>query len=54
MMQSRLASFAAKLPEREVDAILVSGAENRLYLSGSRLNPASTYPAGAASSLKTS
>jgi Xaa-Pro aminopeptidase len=34
MMQSRLASFVAKLPEREVDAILVSGAENRRYLSG--------------------
>ncbi len=34
MMQSRLATFAAKLPEREVDAILVSGAENRRYLSG--------------------
>ena len=33
-MQSRLASFVAKLPEREVDAILVSGAENRRYLSG--------------------
>lgn len=28
-MQSRLASFAAKLPEREVNAIPVSGAENR-------------------------
>ena len=27
MMQSRLASFVAKLPEREVDAILFSGAE---------------------------
>lgn len=34
MMQSRLASFVAKLPEREVDAILVSGAENRGYLAG--------------------
>ena len=34
MMQSRLATFVAKLPEREVDAILVSGAENRRYLSG--------------------
>ena len=34
MMQSRLANFVAKLPEREVDAILVSGAENRRYLSG--------------------
>ena len=34
MMQSRLASFVAKLPEREVDAILVSGAENRRYLAG--------------------
>ena len=34
MMQSRLAAFAAKLPDREVDAILVSGAENRRYLSG--------------------
>ncbi len=34
MMQSRLATFAAKLPEREVDAMLVSGAENRRYLSG--------------------
>ena len=34
MMQSRLASFVATLPEREVDAILVSGAENRRYLSG--------------------
>ena len=34
MMQSRLSSFVAKLPEREVDAILVSGAENRRYLSG--------------------
>ena len=34
MMQSRLATFVAQLPEREVDAILVSGAENRRYLSG--------------------
>ncbi len=34
MMQSRLATFVAKLPQREVDAILVSGAENRRYLSG--------------------
>ena len=34
MMQSRLASFATKLPERKVDAILVSGADNRRYLSG--------------------
>ena len=34
MMQSRLASFVARLPEREVDAILISGAENRRYLSG--------------------
>ncbi len=34
MMQSRLATFVAKLPEREVDAMLVSGAENRRYLSG--------------------
>ena len=34
MMQSRLATFVAKLPEREVDAILISGAENRRYLSG--------------------
>ena len=34
MMQSRLANFVAKLPEREVDGILVSGAENRRYLSG--------------------
>ena len=34
MMQLRLATFVAKLPEREVDAILVSGAENRRYLSG--------------------
>ena len=34
MMQSRLASFVAKLPEREVDAILISGADNRRYLSG--------------------
>ena len=34
MMQSRLSTFVAKLPEREVDAILVSGAENRRYLSG--------------------
>ena len=34
MMQSRLASFVARLPEREVDAILVSGPENRRYLSG--------------------
>ena len=34
MMQSRLTTFVAKLPEREVDAILISGAENRRYLSG--------------------
>ena len=34
MMQSRLATFVVQLPEREVDAILVSGAENRRYLSG--------------------
>ena len=34
MMQSRLSAFVAKLPEREVDAILISGAENRRYLSG--------------------
>ena len=34
MMQSRLANFVAKLPEKEVDAILISGAENRRYLSG--------------------
>ena len=34
MMQSRLTTFVAKLPEREVDAMLVSGAENRRYLSG--------------------
>ena len=34
MMESRLATLVAKLPEREVDAILVSGAENRCYLSG--------------------
>ncbi len=34
MMQTRLATFVAQLPEREVDAILVSGAENRRYLSG--------------------
>ena len=34
MMQSRLATFVAKFSEREVDAILVSGAENRRYLSG--------------------
>ena len=34
MMESRLATFVAKLPEREVDAILVSGADNRCYLSG--------------------
>ena len=35
MMQSRLATFVANLPEREVDAILVSGAENQRYPSGS-------------------
>ncbi len=34
MMQTRLSTFVAQLPEREVDAILVSGAENRRYLSG--------------------
>ena len=34
MMESRLATLVAKLPEREVDAVLVSGAENRCYLSG--------------------
>ena len=34
MMQSRLSTFVAKLPEREVDAILISGSENRRYLSG--------------------
>lgn len=33
-MQSRLDAFVAKLPERELDAVLVSGAENRRYLSG--------------------
>lgn len=32
MMQPRLATFVAKLSEREVDAILVSGTENRRYL----------------------
>ena len=34
MMQSRLATFVAKLPDREVDAMLVEGPENRRYLSG--------------------
>ena len=34
MMQTRLSTFVAQLSEREVDAILVSGAENRRYLSG--------------------
>ena len=34
MMQSRLSTFVAQLPEREVDAVLISGAENRRYLSG--------------------
>ncbi len=34
MMQSRLATFVAQLPDRELDAVLVSGAENRRYLSG--------------------
>ena len=34
MMQSRLDGFVARLPEREVDAVLISGQENRRYLSG--------------------
>ncbi len=34
MMQSRLDGFVARLPEREVDAVLVSAPENRRYLSG--------------------
>lgn len=34
MTQSRLASFVAKLTEREVDAIPVSGADNRRCPSG--------------------
>ena len=34
MMQSRLATSDAKLPEREVDGIPVSGAENRCCLPG--------------------
>lgn len=34
MMQSRLDGFVARMPEKEVDAILVSGSDNRRYLSG--------------------
>ena len=34
MMKERLDRFVARLPEREVDAVLVSAPENRRYLSG--------------------
>lgn len=34
MARSRVADFAAGLPGRELDAALISGAENRRYLSG--------------------
>ena len=34
MMKERLDRFVARLPEREVDGVLVSGPENRRYLSG--------------------
>ena len=34
MMQSRLATFTAQLPGRELDAALISAPENRRYLSG--------------------
>ena len=34
MMKERLTVFVARLPEREVDAVLVSAPENRRYLSG--------------------
>ena len=33
-MKERAAQLAAQLPEKNLDAILISGAENRRYLSG--------------------
>ena len=33
-MKERVARLAAQLPERELDAILISAPENRRYLSG--------------------
>ena len=46
MMQSRLAAFVAQLSEREIDAVLVSGAENRPYLSGFSGSAGYLYMAG--------
>ena len=33
-LQNRLSTFTAQLPERELDAVLISAPENRRYLSG--------------------